>query len=192
MLHGIFLVLSVLTIPFVLNKIPLSVLAAILLLVGYKLAKPVLFLSMYKLGWKQFIPFIITVVGIISIDLLVGIGLGVVAGILFLLIDNYRNSHSVTVKSNDEGPNHLTLKLAEEVTFINKAPISKELERIEIKTKVEIDITKTKYIDNDIIEIIDDFLKTSKEKEIQIKFITENGIAENPDSLQSVLERVEA
>jgi hypothetical protein len=66
------------------------------------------------------------------------------------------------------------------------------LERIEIKTKVEIDITKTKYIDNDIIEIIDDFLKTSQEKEIQTKFITENGIAENPDSLQSVLERVEA
>jgi MFS superfamily sulfate permease-like transporter len=191
-LHGIFLVLSVLTIPFVLNKIPLSVLAAILLLVGYKLAKPVLFVSMYKLGWKQFIPFIITVVGIIAIDLLVGIGLGVVAGILFLLIDNYRNSHSVTVKSNDKGSNHLTLKLAEEVTFINKAPISKELERIEIKTKVEIDITKTKYIDNDIIEIIDDFLKTSQEKEIQTKFITENGIAENPDSLQSVLERVEA
>lgn len=191
-LHGIFLVLSVLTIPFVLNKIPLSVLAAILLLVGYKLAKPVLFVSMYKLGWKQFIPFIITVVGIITIDLLVGIGFGVVAGILFLLIDNYRNSHSVTVKSNDKGPNHLTLRLAEEVTFINKAPISKELERIEIKTKVEIDITKTKYIDNDIIEIIDDFLKTSKEKEIQTKFITEKGIAENPDSLQSVLERVEA
>ena len=66
------------------------------------------------------------------------------------------------------------------------------MERIEIRTKVEIDITKTKYIDNDIIEIIDDFLKTSKEKEIQTKFITENGIAENPDSLQSVLERVEA
>ena len=84
-IHGLFLVVSVVTIPFLLNKIPLSVLAAILLIVGYKLAKPALFKSMYQLGWKQFIPFVITIAGIIFTDLLVGIGLGVHFGILFLL-----------------------------------------------------------------------------------------------------------
>ena len=80
-IHGILLVVSVVTIPFLLNKIPLSVLAAILLIVGYKLAKPALFKSMYQLGWKQFIPFVITIAGIIFTDLLIGIGLGVLFGI---------------------------------------------------------------------------------------------------------------
>ena len=79
-IHGILLVVSVVTIPFLLNKIPLSVLAAILLIVGYKLAKPALFKSMYQLGWKQFIPFVITIAGIIFTDLLIGIGLGVLLG----------------------------------------------------------------------------------------------------------------
>ena len=85
-IHGVLLLGSVLTIPFLLNKIPLSVLAAILLIVGYKLAKPALFKSMYQLGWKQFIPFVVTIAGIIFTDLLVGIGLGLIVGIFYVLL----------------------------------------------------------------------------------------------------------
>ena len=91
--HGFLLLISVMLIPKLLNKIPLSVLAAILLIVGYKLAKPALFIKMYKLGWKQFLPFTITVLGIVFIDLLYGIGLGLGVGIVVILIKSYQNSH---------------------------------------------------------------------------------------------------
>ena len=84
--HGFLLLLSVLIIPRLLNNIPLSVLASILLIVGYKLAKPKLFLSIYAQGWKQFVPFVVTVLGIIFTDLLVGIGLGLAVGIIVILI----------------------------------------------------------------------------------------------------------
>jgi MFS superfamily sulfate permease-like transporter len=101
-IHGFFLLISVILIPTLLNKIPLSVLAAILLTVGYKLAKPALFKKMYELGWKQFIPFTVTVLGIVFIDLLYGIGLGLLVGIIVILMKSYQNSHFLHIedKSN--------------------------------------------------------------------------------------------
>ena len=90
-IHGFLLLISVIIIPRLLNMIPLSVLAAILLVVGYKLAKPALFKEMYLKGWKQSIPFFTTVIGIIFTDLLVGIGLGLVVGIAVILIKSYQN-----------------------------------------------------------------------------------------------------
>ena len=187
-IHGLFLVVSVVTIPFLLNKIPLSVLAAILLIVGYKLAKPALFKSMYQLGWKQFIPFVITIAGIIFTDLLVGIGLGVLFGILFLLYDSYQNSHSMIHHKMENGKEIIKMELAEEVTFINKAPISNELENLPESAELEIDVTKTKYLDNDIVEIINDFLTNSKEKNISTRFISSKGTQENPKNIAEILE----
>jgi MFS superfamily sulfate permease-like transporter len=187
-IHGILLVVSVVTIPFLLNKIPLSVLAAILLIVGYKLAKPALFKSMYQLGWKQFIPFVITIAGIIFTDLLIGIGLGVLFGILFLLYDSYKNSHSIIHHEIENGKEIVKMELAEEVTFINKAPISNELENLPVEAELEIDVTKTKYLDNDIIEIINDFLANSKEKNISTRFISKKGTQENPKDIAEILE----
>ena len=84
-IHGFLLLISVILIPTILNKIPLSVLAAVLFIVGYKLAKPALFKKMWDLGWKQFLPFIVTVLGIVFIDLLYGIGLGLAVGIAVIL-----------------------------------------------------------------------------------------------------------
>jgi MFS superfamily sulfate permease-like transporter len=181
-IHGFFLLISVILIPTLLNKIPLSVLAAILLIVGYKLAKPALFKQMYDLGWKQFIPFTVTVLGIIFIDLLYGIGLGLLVGIVVILIKSYQNSHFLHIEDKSNGKHKIKMTFAEEVTFFNKGAILKELDSLPIDTFLEIDVRKTRYLDNDIIEILDDFAFKAKERNIDIKLISERGIIENPDS----------
>jgi MFS superfamily sulfate permease-like transporter len=181
-IHGFLLVISVILIPTLLNKIPLSVLAAILLIVGYKLAKPALFKSMYKLGWKQFIPFVVTVVGIVFMDLLKGIGLGLAVGIFIVLFKSFKNSHFLHKEGEDIDDGKIKMTLAEEVTFFNKAAILKELDQLPENSTLELDVTKTRFLDNDIIEILDDFAFKAKERKIDIKLISERGIVENPDS----------
>ncbi len=181
-IHGFFLLISVILIPTLLNKIPLSVLAAILLVVGYKLAKPSLFLKMYKLGWKQFIPFTVTVLGIVFTDLLVGIGLGLGVGIIVILIKSFQNSHFLHIEDKSNGVHKIKMTLAEEVTFFNKGAILNELDSLPRNTYLELDVRKTRYLDNDIIEILEDFAIKAKEREIDIKLISERGIIENPDS----------
>ena len=181
-IHGFFLLISVITIPQILNYIPLSVLAAILFIVGYKLAKPKLFKTMYNLGWKQFIPFMVTILGIVFIDLLWGIGLGLAVGIVVILIKSYQNSHFLHIEDKSNGKHKIKMTLAEEVTFFNKGAILKELDSLPIDTYLELDVRKTRYLDNDIIEILEDFAFKAKERNIDIKLISERGIVENPDS----------
>ena len=182
-IHGFFLLISVLLIPALLNKIPLSVLAAILLIVGYKLAKPSLFITMYNLGWKQLVPFLVTVIGIVFTDLLIGIGLGLVVGIVIILIKSYQNSHFLHIEDKSKGRNQIKMTLAEEVTFINKGAILKELDSLPENTLLELDVRKTTYLDNDIIEILEDFSEKRENKKIDIKIISQRGIVENPDSI---------
>jgi MFS superfamily sulfate permease-like transporter len=181
-IHGLFLLISVILIPNLLNKIPLSVLAAILLVVGFKLAKPGLFKTMYNLGWKQFVPFIVTVLGIIFTDLLVGIGLGLLVGIVVILIKSYQNSHFLHKEGEDMHAGLVKMTLAEEVTFFNKGAILKELDRLPYDSNFELDVTNTKYLDNDIIEILDDFLHKAEERNISIKLVSEKGVVKNPES----------
>jgi MFS superfamily sulfate permease-like transporter len=181
-IHGLLLLISVILIPTLLNKIPLSVLAAILLIVGYKLAKPALFMQMYKLGWKQFIPFTVTVLGIVFIDLLYGIGLGLAVGIVVILIKSFQNSHFLHIEGEDIDDGKIKMTLAEEVTFFNKGAILKELDSLPKNSYLELDVRKTRYLDNDIIEILDDFAFKAKERNIDIKLISERGNVENPDS----------
>ncbi|WP_100610308.1 SulP family inorganic anion transporter [Confluentibacter lentus] len=181
-LHGFFLLISVILIPRLLNMIPLSVLAAILLIVGYKLAKPELFKKMYKLGWKQSIPFFVTVIGIIFTDLLVGIGLGLLVGIVVILIKSYQNSHFLHKEGEDIDDGRMKMTLAEEVTFINKGAILNELEKLPNNSFLELDVRKTRYLDYDIIEILDDFAFKAKERNITVKLVSERGIVENPPS----------
>ena len=181
-LHGLLLLSSVMVIPNLLNKIPLSVLAAILLIVGYKLAKPALFIKMYHLGWKQFIPFTVTVLGIVFIDLLYGIGLGLGVGIVVILIKSYQNSHFLHIENNNGAHLKIKMMLAEEVTFFNKGSILKELDAIVENSFLELNVTKTRYLDNDIVEILDDFALKAKERNINIKLVSENGIIDNPES----------
>ena len=181
-IHGLFLLISVILIPNLLNMIPLSVLAAILLVVGFKLAKPGLFKTMYNLGWKQFVPFIVTVFGIIFTDLLVGIGLGLLVGIVVILIKSYQNSHFLHKEFEEIDYGKVKMTLAEEVTFFNKGAILKELDRLPNDSFLELDVKNTKYLDNDIIEILDDFILKAKERNITIKLISQRGEVLNPES----------
>lgn len=171
-LHGVFLLISAITIAGLMNMIPLASLAAILLMVGYKLAKPVLFKQMYKLGWEQFIPFVATVVGILATDLLKGITIGILFGIFYTLRHSYRNSHymkdSVT---SVEGREVHHLVLAEEVSFFNKASVIKELEKIPPHSKVIIDCTASKSIAYDVVELIRDYRNTARNKNITVETI---------------------
>lgn len=178
--HGFLLLISIIIIPRFLNMIPLSVLAAILLVVGYKLAKPALFKQMFLLGWKQFVPFTVTVLGIVFIDLLYGIGLGLTVGIFVILYKSYKNSHFLHKEGDDVGKIKMTL--AEEVTFFNKGAILNELNKVAENSHLEIDVRKTRYLDNDIIEILDDFTVKAKERNITIKIIAERETAVNPES----------
>lgn len=181
-IHGFLLLISVILIPTLLNKIPLSVLAAILLIVGYKLAKPALFMKMYKLGWKQSVPFFVTVIGIVFTDLLVGIGLGLAVGIVVILLKSYQNSHFLHIEDKSNGKHKIKMELAEEVTFFNKGAILKELDSLPRDTYLEFDVTKTRYLDYDIVEILEDFAFKAKERNIDIKLISKRGIVENPPS----------
>jgi len=181
-LHGFLLLISVILIPNLLNKIPLSVLASILLLVGYKLAKPALFKKMYKLGWKQSVPFFVTIVGIVFTDLLVGIGLGLMVGVVVVLLKSYQNSHFLHIEDKSNGKHKIKMELAEEVTFFNKGAILKELDSLPRDTYLEFDVRKTRYLDYDIIEILEDFAFKAKERNIDIKLISKRGVVENPPS----------
>jgi MFS superfamily sulfate permease-like transporter len=181
-LHGFLLLISVILIPGILNRIPLSVLAAILFLVGFKLAKPAQFISMYHKGWKQFVPFVVTAIGIVFTDLLIGILMGLSIGILVILIKSYQNSHFLHIEDKSNGRHRIKMTLAEEVTFINKGAILKELDRLPEKTYLELDVRKTRYLDYDILEILDDFNHKARTKEIDILLISERGQVENPES----------
>ncbi|MFY9242219.1 MAG: SulP family inorganic anion transporter [Polaribacter sp.] len=180
--HGFLLLISVILIPTLLNKIPLSVLAAILLIVGFKLAKPSLFKQMWNLGWKQFVPFTVTVLGIVFTDLLIGIGMGLGVGIVIILIKSYQNSHFLHIEDKSNGKHRIKMTLAEQVTFFNKGAILNELDTLPKDTYLELDVRKTSYLDNDIIEILEDFIIKAKERNIDIKLISERGVLENPNS----------
>jgi len=183
-LHAVWLLLAVVFIPDLLNLIPLAVLAGVLFIVGYKLAKPSLFIKMFKLGKTQFLPFIVTVGGIVLSDLLTGIGLGLVVGLIVILINSYKNSHFLHVEDKTGDGKLVKMTFAEEVTFFNKGAILKSLNDIASHSNVEIDIRKSKYLDYDILEILEDFKTKAKNRDIYITIISDRGKFENPDSYQ--------
>ena len=168
--HGFILLISAMAIPFVLNLIPLASLAAILFLVGYKLAKPVLFKQMYSLGQTHFVPFMVTILGIVFTDLLMGIGMGLVVAVFYVLYNNYKKPF-LFEKETDIKDGVIRLALAEDVTFINKASIQRTLTQIPDGAKVIIDGSKSINIDFDVIEIIDEFEVNAKHRNIDLTII---------------------
>ncbi|MGY5354996.1 SulP family inorganic anion transporter [Wenyingzhuangia sp. IMCC45467] len=168
--HGILLFISILSIPTLLNQIPLATLAAILLIIGYKLANPATFKKMYKEGLDQFIPFVVTVIGIVATDLLIGIGLGVGVAIFIILRNNYKIPYFLEHSKNGEIGSY-TIELSEDVTFLNKASVLKILDKIPQKSRVTIIATKTQFIHLDIIEIIQDFAIKAANKEIELTLV---------------------
>ncbi|GAB4354402.1 MAG: SulP family inorganic anion transporter [Methylohalobius crimeensis] len=168
MVHGTFLLVSAFFFPFLLNMIPLASLAAILLLVGYKLAKPQLFTRMYRDGWYQFIPFMVTIAGLVFTDLLIGVGIGMATAIFFLLLENFKIDY---YRHEEEADHRVQITLAEQVTFLNKANLLKELNRIPPYKKVIIDGSNARYIDHDVLEILDNFKSEAKFKNIHLTLI---------------------
>lgn len=180
--HGFLLLISVILVPHILNLIPLSVLAAILLMVGYKLAKPSLFKKMYSLGWKQFVPFAATVAGVVFKDLLIGVGFGLAVGVFIIVLKSYQNSHFLHKVKEEEGNTRIRMTLAEEVTFINKGTILQELNSIPANAHLCLDVRPTKYLDYDVMEILDEFAVKAKSKNITVELISERGTVVNPKS----------
>ena len=166
-IHGFLLLISIIAIPTLLNMIPKATLAAILMIVGYKLAKPALFKKMYDQGLDQFIPYIVTIAGILLTDLLTGIGLGMAVAIFIVLRNNYRVSYKLH-KSQVDGKEKITIQLSEDVTFLNKATIQKTLNEIPDNTIVEIDGTHSYFIHHDVIEISEDVEQNAELKDITV------------------------
>ncbi|WP_324069481.1 MAG: SulP family inorganic anion transporter [Flavobacterium sp.] len=160
--HGFLLILFALSIPFVLNKIPLAALAAVLLMVGYKLAKPSVFIHLWKNGYSQFIPFVITVIAVVRIDLLKGVAIGLGVSVLFILYQNLKIAYSFKKESSQNG-DVITIKLAQEVSFLNKAAIKNTLGSIPEGSELIIDASSTNYIDFDVVELIKDFRNVKAE-----------------------------
>lgn len=169
-LHGFFILICVGLIPFVLNMVPLAVLASILFVVGYKLAKPALFKSMFKLGWKQYVPFLVTIAGVVFIDLLKGISLGMLVAILTIIPSKISNSFSIV----EEGGKKLKMILGEKLTFFNKRSVFRALENLEEGTEITIDMASSTYVDSDVKEIISEFKEKAQEKNISVSLIPNN------------------
>jgi MFS superfamily sulfate permease-like transporter len=166
--HGVFLLVAVIAIPSLLNKIPLATLAAILLMIGWKLASPSVFKHMWRAGSYQFIPFIITVVAVVFTDLLKGVGIGLIVSIVYILRANLKLAYFFDRKQYHDGET-IELKLAQEVSFLNKAAIKQTLRHLPEQSKLHIDASETFYIDHDVVELIKDFIKIgAKDKNIKV------------------------
>ncbi len=154
--HGLWLLLSLLFIPMLLNKIPLACLAAILLVTGYKLAKVALFKKMWQNGKDQFIPFVVTVLAVVFTDLLKGVAVGMLVGVFYILRNNLRNPYFYKIERNGD-KKVIRIKLAQEVSFLNKAAIQYTLTHLPKELDVIIDGTDSMYIDKDVLEIIHNY-----------------------------------
>lgn len=166
-IHGSLLLVSVLAIPVILNKIPLATLAAILILVGYKLAKPATFKHFWEKGKYQFVPFIATLLAVVFLDLLKGVTLGIIISIIFVLKGNLKRAYFFRKEQYADG-DVIHIDLAQEVSFLNKAAIKQTLNHLPENSKVIIDAKDTVYIAHDILDLIHEF-KTTRALDNNIK-----------------------
>ncbi|MHA3060623.1 solute carrier family 23 protein [Acinetobacter sp. ANC 4636] len=169
--HGILLIIAIVFLTPLLNVVPLSALAAILLLTGYKLVQPKLFIQLYQKGWKQFLPFMVTIVAILLTDLLIGIMIGLVLSVLFILHSNMHSGVKVIHEKHLHGS--LTrIELAQNVSFLNRATLLSVLNKIKRHETVVIDASNTLYIDPDLYQVIHEFQKDkATQQQIDLKLI---------------------
>lgn len=168
MVHGALLLMAVILIPALMNKMPMACLAAILIMIGLKLASPKVFIHMWKAGKYQFVPFIVTVVAVVATDLLKGVGIGLMVSVFFILKGNMKLAYFFKKEEHHEGET-IHIDLAQEVSFLNKAAVKQTLAHLPANSKVIIDAAGTVYIDYDVLELIRDFLNYgSKDKNISV------------------------
>ena len=168
-IHGVLLLACALLIPSCLNMVPLASLAAILFVVGYKLAKPSLFTSMYSKGMQMFVPFVVTILGIVFTDLLIGIGMGMVVAIVMSKWGNFSKPFTI-----EEVSGNIKISLSENVTFANKAGIQKVLNEAVPNSTVTVDGSASKNVHPDVIEIIDDYKSKALDKGVKVELINLN------------------
>jgi MFS superfamily sulfate permease-like transporter len=170
--HGLFLLLSVLLIPFVLSMIPYASLAAILVVTGYNLTKPKLYRNMWSLGWKQFLPFMLTIIFILFNDLLYGVSIGLLLSIYFIVQNNFRAEYDIE-QSHHSHTDVYTIKLNSNVTFLNKVNLKKTLDQIPEYSVLTIDGSDCNFIDYDILEIVSEYASKAHDRHIELHL---NGI----------------
>ena len=168
--HGLFLLLAVLLIPFVLNRIPYASLAAILLSTGYNLTKPKLFRNMWSLGWKQFLPFVFTILVILCTDLLIGVSIGLLISVYFIIQNNFKTEYKITKTKHLDIETHY-IKLNSNVTFLNKVQLRKSLDEVPEYSVLTIDGSNCNFIDYDILEIISEYHSKAHERHIELHLI---------------------
>lgn len=164
MLHGAFILIAILFLVPIINQIPLAALAAVLCFTGFKLIHPETFKEQFKRGWYQFIPFVVTIVAIVFSDLLIGVIIGMVISSFFIVRENYQ---APVMHLDDMGP-RIRIKLGNNVSFLHKYQIVQALEGIRPNVVLEIDGSKTEFIDPDIIDVLRDFRENCKDKNIEL------------------------
>jgi MFS superfamily sulfate permease-like transporter len=167
-IHGALLLICAYAIPKVLNMIPLAALAAILLIVGWKLAKPALFIAMWKKGQSEFIPFTVTVAGIVLTDLLTGIALGLVVAIVYILWDNFKLPYKFDIKNYKAGE-PIRIEFSESVSFLNKASIQRTLNTLPDGARVVLDARNSLRIHPDVVEIVEEFQVNASTRDINVE-----------------------
>lgn len=163
--HGIFLLVAVLFLPSFMNHIPIAALAAILIQVGYKLAHPVLFRQMYARGSTQFTPFIVTIIAVVTTDLLTGVLVGFAVGIYFVI---KANRHS-TITMVQDGIDFL-MRFNKDMSFIDRAELKEHLLSLPDDANLIVDGIKAQYIDQDILDVLNDFEKSAGLRGIRVSF----------------------
>jgi MFS superfamily sulfate permease-like transporter len=198
-IHGILLLSTVILIPGILNMIPLSALAAILLMTGFKLTSPALYREMFRNGMDQFLPFIVTIIAILFTDLLIGIAVGMLVGMFFVIRTNLKGVHQndgtdqnghgrfsflkkirTAITIMKQGDNYL-IKLNKDVSFLNRSVLRQTFERIPEGSTLIIDGEQAQFIDTDIQTTIDDFIQDAPTRniEVKVKQVKENTITEH-------------
>jgi MFS superfamily sulfate permease-like transporter len=165
--HGFFLLMSVLLFPALLSKIPYASLAVILLAIGYKLTRPKLFVHMWSLGWKQFLPFIITILFILATDLLIGVSIGLLLSVYFIVQSNFKEEYKIT-QTTHQGIKNYYIKLNTNVTFLNKVSLRKALDEVPEYSVLVIDGSESRFIDYDILEIISEYHQKALDRHIEL------------------------
>jgi MFS superfamily sulfate permease-like transporter len=166
--HGLFLLVAITLFPFLLNMIPYASLAAILLITGYNLTKPKLYRNMWSLGWKQFIPFLLTIIVILATDLLIGVSIGLLISIYFIVRNNFKAEYKIT-KTKQHETEVFLIKLNSNVTFLNKVNLRKALDQVPEYSILTVDGSECNFIDYDILEIVSEYANKAHDRHIELK-----------------------
>lgn len=165
--HGVFLLLSIVLIPFLLNQIPYASLSIILMVTGYNLTKPKLFKNMWSLGWKQFLPFVMTIIIVLASDLLIGVSIGLLLSIFFIIRNNFKTEYHIS-KTQHQGIEMYLIKLNSNVTFLNKVKLKQALDVVPEYSILTIDGSESHFIDYDILEIISEYENKARDRHIEL------------------------